>query len=1211
MSKTKPMDFIASARAHAKEKEKKYDWVAAIEFHKKTVDNSLQHEDFLGAGEAAERVGYCFYRAAMQAKSRDEFEKKLKLAIGAYQRAQGFYETLQDPTKAGRELRSKAISTYLNYWLASSGAEKRKLLDECLELEDKSLTALLTSANMLEYCRTYNTLWSVFFLRGYLEWDGQALLRLINRGMEWGKKAISALSEADNPEEFVLASFTFATCLTFVASFPIGVFILELEEMDKNRLEAIAILEKAIILSEKLDDAFLTGVLHLWLAFNKDRVATSRSYCEKALALGEITGDNFLIGASLEMLSYDILWQGVGDSSRKWLMIDSAMECHEKALGHNSIIHFQTPIAGPINAPYGRAAYYCFRATIFETDPNERLELLQKAENAAIEALKLARNSDMPATIGGALHTLSKILMERARLNSDPAQKRIRLKKSMELRKELIKTYSERLSLFNYFDLGVHWSFLAETIAKLAELTSNPDERKQLLQEAVAYEERSLELFGKLVPYYENIGNFDYLPVLGEILDRCATILVNLHALTKQSENLRRAIEILTMALTSAKKQEIITFQGELYWRIAKAQDVLGEHLEAAESFERASESYAKAAKRFPQLKDFYEGYAAYMQAWSEIERAKVAHLEEKYGQAKRHYEKAAFLHKSTTQWSCYGSNYLAWAQLEVAEKLSRSEKPEEAKKNFLKTVELFEKAGKSILPKLETLLTKEEKELANALLNASEKRREYCMGRIALEEAKLQERKGDFLQSSKKFGLAAKIFERMTEGEEERRRKQLLSLSYLCQAWQKMMLAEATMSPEAYEEAAVLFKQAREHSLNQKASLLALANSQFCKALASGTEFEITRNIDAYSNAKKYMEAAENCYLKAGYGPAAEYAKATLTLLDAYMYTTKAETETQPTDKAKYYNMAERTLKTSVDSYLRAKYPEKSAEVKRLLENVVEKRKLTVSMITVLSEPTVTATTKSFSAPTPTHEQAVGFERFEHAELEGNLAIPGEATVEEQIEVKLDIVNVGREPGLLLRIQGLIPPSFKVVSSSPQLKIEGDLIDMKGKRIESLKVDSMRLSLQTIKTGIFDLKPQIVYVDEVGSFKHCFPKPATLTVYPKLELEFRTNTAQRVFEYLVKSFVEDYMKRKLVLQESGWRTYVQIMKNAKISSRKIYGNKGIPGLAISELQRRGLIETRIFLGERGRGGKIIKTRICYEREVVKRLVDHKVAKNE
>ena len=1206
MSKKEPIDHLARAR----EKEKRYDWTAAVEFHEKALGHSLQQRDLLRAGEIAERIGYCFHRAAMQAKSREEFEEKMKLAIGAYQRAQGFYESLPDQQKAGSELRSKAVSTYLNYWLAPNGAEKRKLLDECLELEDKALTQFQHGGNMLEYCRTYNALWPVFFLRGVLEWDGTAVLRLINRGMEWGKKAISALSEVDNPHELVKASFTFATCLTFIASWTIGVFLVELEEMDKNRLEVIAIIEKALILSEKLDDAFLTGLLHLWLGFNKDRVAASRSNCEKALDYGVITRDNFLIGAGLELLAYDVVWQGAGDPTRRWELTETAMEFHDKAQQHNSITHFQNSIAGPINGPYGRAAYYFSRATIFETDPKERLELLKKAENTGIEALELARDSDMPAIIGSALHTLSKILTERARLNSDLAQKRNCLKKAIEYREEDANIL-ERLNPFNDFDHGVDWSYLAETKAKLAEVESDPHERKRLLQEAVMHKERSLELFVKLVPGYERIGNFDYLPILGEILDRCAVMLTNLHDLTRQSDNLRRAIEILTMAIKAAKKQEMITFEGELRWRIAKAQDVLEEYSEAAINFEQASESYLKGAKRLPQLKDFYESHAFYMQAWNEIEKAKQAHVREQYGLAKTHYEKAATLHESTVHWSYLSSNYFAWAQLEAAEELSRSEKTEEAKENFLKAVELFEKAGKLIQPKLETPLTKEEKEMANALLKASERRREYCLGRIALEEARIQDSKGNHLQSSRKYGLAAKIFESVGKDEEERSREQLLSIFFLCQAWQKMTLAEATMSSTAYEEAAELFKQAREHSFDQKTSLLALANSRFCQALASGTEFEITRDLSDYSNAKKHMEAAENCYLKAGYESGSEFAKATLELMDAFMYITKAETEMEPAEKAKYYNIAERTLRASLESYLRAKHPEKSAEVQKLLENIDEKRQLAVSLMKVLPESSITATTTLFSVPTPTHEEAVGFERFAHAELEGNLTISKEATVEEQTDVKLDIINVGREPGLLLRVQGLIPPSFKVISSSLQSKIEGDLVDMKGQRIEPLKVASLQLSMRTTETGIFDLKPQISYVDEVGDFKQCVPKSATITVYPKLEIEFRTDAAQRVFEYLAKSFLEDYMRRKIVLQESGWRSLVQIIKNARVSSRSVYGGKRMPGLTISELERRGLIETRVFLGERGRGGEIVRARICYEKEVVKRLVNHKVAKNE
>ena len=115
-------------------------------------------------------------------------------------------------------------------------------------------------------------------------------------------------------------------------------------------------------------------------------------------------------------------------------------------------------------------------------------------------------------------------------------------------------------------------------------------------------------------------------------------------------------------------------------------------------------------------------------------------------------------------------------------------------------------------------------------------------------------------------------------------------------------------------------------------------------------------------------------------------------------------------------------------------------------------------------------------------------------------------------------------------------------------------------------------------------------------------PTPATLL------FEFGTKAAGMAFDYLVQAFIEDYMKRRLFIQEAGWRSFVQIIKNAGVSARSVYGSGGRHGSAISELIRRGLVETRIFPRERGRGGRIIRARISYERETIKRHVDHKVA---
>ncbi|UCD40119.1 MAG: hypothetical protein JSV87_00790 [Candidatus Bathyarchaeota archaeon] len=118
----------------------------------------------------------------------------------------------------------------------------------------------------------------------------------------------------------------------------------------------------------------------------------------------------------------------------------------------------------------------------------------------------------------------------------------------------------------------------------------------------------------------------------------------------------------------------------------------------------------------------------------------------------------------------------------------------------------------------------------------------------------------------------------------------------------------------------------------------------------------------------------------------------------------------------------------------------------------------------------------------------------------------------------------------------------------------------------------------------------------------------ASTPIHAALQFAFASKAAEKTFNYLVRAFIEDYMKRRLFIQEAGWRSLVQITKGAGVSARSVYGSGGRHGSAMSELVRRGLVETRIFPGERGRGGRIVKVRISYERETMKRYVDHKVA---
>ena len=504
-----------------------------------------------------------------------------------------------------------------------------------------------------------------------------------------------------------------------------------------------------------------------------------------------------------------------------------------------------------------------------------------------------------------------------------------------------------------------------------------------------------------------------------------------------------------------------------------------------------------KAAEKIPQPKDFYQDYASYMQAWSEIEKAKQLHAERDYGGAKEHYEKAAELHKATKRWNHLHQNYLAWSRLETAEDHSRREQTEEARDLFQEAAQLFAEAKKSVEAKLEGMETGEEKDMAARLTGASDKRREYCLGRTTLEEARILDRQGDHNASFRKYGSASDSFQKIIDStEDESDRRELKPIACLCQAWEKMTRAEAEASPDLYLEASRLFDEAKEQTFDEKSKVLALGHSRFCRALEAGTRFEDTRDAAVYSGAKKHVEAATSYYLKAGFQNASEYAKATYRLFDAYAYMYQAQTEMDVGKKAQLYQMAERLLQASAGSYIKAKHPEKGEQVRRLLESVREEQQLAMSLTEVLHAPTIMSATASFSTPTATHEQAVGLERFENADIQANL-IPREqeAKIGEDISLEIELVNAGKAAAQLIKVEEILPEGFKLVEKPEAYRVEDSYLNMKGKSLAPLRTEEVKLVLRPLNKGTFQIKPRILYLDEAGKYRSHEPEPATVVV--------------------------------------------------------------------------------------------------------------------
>jgi tetratricopeptide (TPR) repeat protein len=842
-----------------------------------------------------------------------------------------------------------------------------------------------------------------------------------------------------------------------------------------------------------------------------------------------------------------------------------------------------------------------------EVNLEAKLDFLDKAVKVGRESLKYAaRSGYFPRPDWGVYHGLSKALYYLSTVKAQTGEKRRLCEEALKYREESVRIV-EQATPFDHWNKGVFRNYLALVNAELATVEADKLKKQKLLEKAVRSMENCLESCYKRLKMSPKPGLY---VTVGNYHENYATILNQLYSLTGDPENLRKAIKTYEGAIEAFDKVGWHSYIAEINWRIATIYNKLNKHLEAAKRFQTASEEYRLAAEKTVPLKDFYLSYASYMQAWSTIEKAKHSHITEEYSQSKMYYEKAANICKALKLWGYLAPNYLAWAYLEHGEDLSRKEKSKEAIQAFQQAVKLFSEAKRSLEEATLKIESKDERENALALSRASETRREYCKGRMLLEEARIHDRESNTLLSAEKYSLAIKVFQRVAEAlEEESERKELYLIICFCQAWEKMKLAEQRVAPELFLESSRLFIKAKEYSVKEKTSLLAMGNSALCKALEAGTRFEATRDLRLYSTAKQNMESAANYYLKAGFDKASTWVSANQTLLDAYIYMSKAETETVHEEKIRQYQLAEKYLERSAKLYEKAGYTGKRDEVLKVLAKVKEKREFALSLSGTLKPPTLTSSTTIFSVPTSTQEEAVGLERFEHANIQAYLSAPEEVTVGEEFELRIDLANIAKEYGLLVRIDKLIPTTFKVTKAPAPYIMEGESLNAKGKQLAPHKVESIKISAQATKTGVSQLCPEVIYVDKLGKFKKFRCEAVPITILPSAGFQFKTDNARKVFEYLTKAFIDDYMKRRLPLEKSGWRTLVQIKENAKVPKSSIYSTIKRRGYAISELEKRGLVETRIFPGERGRGGRITKARVFYEKETIKRYIDQHVMK--
>jgi tetratricopeptide (TPR) repeat protein len=1067
--------------------EKEYDWLGAAELYEKAL-NLLGEDDFSRKGEIHECWGYAFYRAAFQAENHDEFKGKMRQAVAAYERAKGCHERLNEPVKTPRILRSDAMIAFIGYWLATEADEKKKLVDQCWRLASDALNAFEKIGDMLEYGKTFNQFSKSADLSFCLEWNWQTRDRIMREATECGEQAIKSLSTLQDSKELAKAYVKTADYL-----YAFGYIFLSREDQERQFEKARGYWQKANELSEEAAVLESLSILEgLILEFGAGAEKTVKFY-EKALEYGKRTADSFIVGCAFDLLAYHTAWSVTEDPDERVKLFEKALQYAAEAKRRYSEISFVGPGYGFLWVEEPYAEYY-WASAFYQTDPSKRRDLLKKAAEAGPELLKRAESSGYPDAVWYAHHVMGKTLTSSAYIETNLGAKNKLLEEALQHRNEVFRVI-EQAAPSMYWERGITLGGIGAVKWQLADLAADPETKKKMLLEAIRDAQESFELLAKGIISLEREDSL--IANLGYNRYECGLLLNRVYEFTHDREHPTKAVEAFEEAAGYYGKFGLVSRVAECHWKAGQTHDVLDEHLKAAEDFDLASDNYKRAAEKIPQLRDFYKDHAMYMQAWSEIEKARHHHSKQEYGQAKEHFEKAADLHRSLRRWNYLEPNYSAWARVEGAEELSRKEQSEEAIKAFEQAAKLFSETKKSVQTQLNKIEDTDEKQMATSMIRASDQRRQYCEARIAVEEAMILDRKGDHYSSSEKYGSAAEEFEKigrtLESGQEQKEFKFITDLS---RAWEKMTLADARASPELYSEASTLFEQVSRESNTEVTGLLALGHSRFCKALEEGTRFADTGDAPLHKVAIQHLESAAKYYVKAGFQSASEYAKATGLLFDAYVHMNNAKEEKDPEKKTKLYAIAEKVLQTSAGSFMKAEHPEKREQVLRLLEKVREERELAVSIAEVLHTPSIFSTTTSFAAPAPTSEEAVGSERFESADIQANLIVrQKELKVGEELKLEIELVNAGRGPAVLVKLAEIIPEGFELVEKPEIYRVEDSYLNMKGKRLDALKPEEIKITLKPKNQGVFQLKPRISYLDENGKYRSYEPEPVDITV--------------------------------------------------------------------------------------------------------------------
>ena len=222
---------------------------------------------------------------------------------------------------------------------------------------------------------------------------------------------------------------------------------------------------------------------------------------------------------------------------------------------------------------------------------------------------------------------------------------------------------------------------------------------------------------------------------------------------------------------------------------------------------------------------------------------------------------------------------------------------------------------------------------------------------------------------------------------------------------------------------------------------------------------------------------------------------------------------------------------------------------------------------------------------------------------IRANIIAPESFAANEEIRIAIDLINIGRKPGLAVRIEQLLPPQFTLIETTPEYSSEGGSLILEGILLGPMQTASLSIRVRAEGVETITFSPRVVFANLRGDFELSHVNPVNL----KPLLTFDSKLSQDVFDYLVEAFRKDHFNEGLRVEDSGWRIRTQLLNDLPQLHRwQLYGLKKKYGSILDVLLQQKIVEVITEVGKRGRKGRQTKLRVAIDHEAVKQYIQRK-----